>query len=327
MATAANPAARRTGVRAEVAPAGEVRMKEVRVAPAKVRCRPMPTHYESRLTTARSAPVAKSSPAPESAREVILGGRGSRPRTPPPHPGHHRTERFVTTFVLIPGGGGSPGSWKLVADRLRQSGHEAIAVDIQQDDPALGLPEYARVTGAAIANREQSGPVVLAALSFGGFTAPVVAQEHPEVSHIVLLNPMIPNPGERAGAWWEDSGSIAARDESDAAAGRSSDVFDPEVYMYNGLDQEARAVLSAYPDRQPAGTPFSQVCEIEAWPQIATTVLVGADDNFFSPAFQQKIAQERLGVEAEIIDGGHMLPLANPDGVTAALLALASRSN
>ncbi|MBW8172634.1 alpha/beta hydrolase [Ornithinimicrobium sp. Arc0846-15] len=228
----------------------------------------------------------------------------------------------MTTFVLLPGGGGQSNTWQFVVDRVRGAGHEALAIEIQQDDPKLGLPEYAQITAAAIARREQEGPIVVAALSLGGFTAPDVALASAEVSHIVLVNAMIPLPGETASAWWEASGSIAARDANDAAQGRSSDEFDPDEYFYNGLSDEARAVLASEPDRYPAGTPFAQTCAMQAWPNVPTTVLVGADDRFFPAAFQKQVAKDRLGLEAQVIPGGHMLPLANPEAVTAALLAV-----
>src|ERR1700743_2862555 len=104
------------------------------------------------------------------------------------------------TFVLIPGAGGAAWYWHRVAPLLQEAGHEAIAVDLPGDDPTAGLPEYARLVASAIDSRDN---VVLVAMSLGGFTAPLVAAEHP-VSAMVFVNAMIPRPGETPGAWWDN---------------------------------------------------------------------------------------------------------------------------
>ena len=56
-------------------------------------------------------------------------------------------------FVLIPGAGGAAWYWHRVVPLLQEAGHEAIAVDLPGDDPAAGLPEYARLTASAIKDR------------------------------------------------------------------------------------------------------------------------------------------------------------------------------
>lgn len=94
----------------------------------------------------------------------------------------------MATFVLIPGAGGHAAYWALLVPELQQRGHEAVAVDIAEDDPALGLPEYAQIVERAIGDRQE---VLLVAQSLAGFTAPMVAKP---VSMIVLLNAMIPLP-------------------------------------------------------------------------------------------------------------------------------------
>ena len=96
----------------------------------------------------------------------------------------------MTTYVLIPGAGGNASHWDELAPLLRTRGHEVIAVDIMQDDPALGLADYAHTVDDAIGGRDG---VVLVAQSLGGFTAPMVRSP---VVMIVLLNAMIPLPGE-----------------------------------------------------------------------------------------------------------------------------------
>jgi pimeloyl-ACP methyl ester carboxylesterase len=221
----------------------------------------------------------------------------------------------MSTFVLIPGAGGNAEYWSLLVRELERRGHEAIAVDIPEQDPALGLPEYADIVVAAIDGRDG---VVLVAQSLGGFTAPMVATRVP-VAMIVLVNAMIPLPGETPGAWWDDVESGAARRAADAAAGRDG-AFDLETYFLHDLSDEARAVLFARPAYEPSNTPFDQPCEFERWPDVPTKVLIGADDRFFPADFQRRVAKDRLGLDADEIPGGHLVALSNPEGVADKLV-------
>jgi hypothetical protein len=96
----------------------------------------------------------------------------------------------VTTFVLIPGAGGDKAYWALLGPELESRGHSAIAVDIPENDPDLGLAGFARIVQDAMGDVTDA---VLVAQSLGGFTAPMV---HKPVRMLVLLNAMIPTPGE-----------------------------------------------------------------------------------------------------------------------------------
>lgn len=71
---------------------------------------------------------------------------------------------------------------------------------------------------------------------------------------------------------------------------------------------------------------FGSVVNIHAWPDVPTQVLVGADDRFFPAGFQARVAGERLGVEADVIPSGHLLALADPQGVVDYLLAPTDQS-
>jgi Alpha/beta hydrolase family len=224
----------------------------------------------------------------------------------------------MATFVLVPGAGGQAAYWALLVPELRRRGHPAIAVDIAEDDPALGLPEYAQIVDRAIGG--QLG-VVLVAQSLAGFTAPMVSQP---VAMIVLLNAMIPEPGETPGEWWDTTGSGQARRAADEAAGRDGE-FDAETYFLHDLSAEARAVLAAGgPPREPAGTSFRQPCAFQHWPAVPIKALIGAHDRFFPAEFQRRLANERLGINADEIPGGHLVALSNPAGLADRLHAYAA---
>jgi pimeloyl-ACP methyl ester carboxylesterase len=59
-------------------------------------------------------------------------------------------------------------------------------------------------------------------------------------------------------------------------------------------------------------TPLEQPCLLPAWPDVPTRVLAGRHDRMFPLEFQRRIARERLGLEVDEIDGGHLVALGNP---------------
>jgi pimeloyl-ACP methyl ester carboxylesterase len=222
---------------------------------------------------------------------------------------------IMTTFVLVPGAGGVGWYWHRVVADLESRGHDAVAVDIREDDPALGLPEYAGIVEAAIDGRPD---VVLVAQSLAGFTAPVVAARRP-LRMLVLVNAMIPLPGERPAQWWDATGQEPARRAAALAAGRGPD-FDLERDFLHDVAPEV-AAAGAHLQRAPADTPFGQPCEFERWPDIPIKVVVGRDDRFFPASFQRRVARERLGLDVDEIPGGHLVALSNPKGLVDLLLS------
>jgi pimeloyl-ACP methyl ester carboxylesterase len=226
----------------------------------------------------------------------------------------------MTCFVLIPGAGGDAATWSRLVPELERRGHTALPVDIAEDDPALGLPEYAGTVLAAIeaATIENPADVVLVATSLGAFTAPVVATRVP-VRAVVLINAMVPLPGETPGQWFDAVGAGEARAAADAQAGRAGG-FSVETHFFNALPDDVLAWVRSTPGREPAPTPFGQPCEFERWPDVPIHVVAGRDDRFFPLELQRRVARERLGLDVDEIAGGHLLALGNP-GELADLLA------
>ncbi|HEV7203917.1 MAG TPA: alpha/beta fold hydrolase [Jatrophihabitans sp.] len=210
-------------------------------------------------------------------------------------------------FVLVPGAGGAGWYWHRLVPELERRGHSAVAVDIREDDPDLGLPEYSDITLAAIGDDRDD--LVLVGQSMGGFTVPMVAARVP-VRMIVLLNAMVPLPGETPGAWWEATGQPEARLAADEAAGRGTD-FDEVTHFLHDVPDDV-AASGASEQRGPSDTPFGQPCEFERWPDVPIHVLAGADDRFFPVEFQRRVARERLGLEADVMPGGHLVALSRP---------------
>jgi pimeloyl-ACP methyl ester carboxylesterase len=222
----------------------------------------------------------------------------------------------VTTYVLIPGAGGAAWYWHRVVPLLQDAGHEAIAVDLPGDDDAAGLPEYARLVVSAIGGRNG---VVLVAQSLGGFTAPLVAAAA-GVRALVFVNAMIPSPGETPGAWWDNTGSIEARKIAAEQGGYGTD-FDEAVYFLHDVPPEVVADGARH-QRPEADAVFGSVCDFGAWPSVPIRVVAGADDRFFPVEFQRTVARDRLGLEADVLPGGHLITLAQPVRLTDYLLGV-----
>jgi hypothetical protein len=50
--------------------------------------------------------------------------------------------------------------------------------------------------------------------------------------------------------------------------------------------------------------------------------VAGADDRFFPVEFQRQVARERLGLEADVLPGGHLIALARPEPLADYLVAM-----
>lgn len=212
----------------------------------------------------------------------------------------------MSTFVLIPGAGGAAWYWHRVVPELRARGHEAVAVDLPGPDDSAGLPEYADAVAAAINGARD---VVLVAQSLGGFTAPMACARAP-VRMLVLVNAMIPLPGETAGEWWGNTGWEPARIAAAEAGGYPAE-FDLPTYFLHDVpaDVVAAGEGHAFPE---ADIVFGQPCVIQRWPDVPTRVLIGRDDRLFPLEFQRRTARDRLGLEADVIPGGHLVALSRP---------------
>ena len=109
----------------------------------------------------------------------------------------------MTDFVLVPGAGGiGTPYWRHVTSRLEDAGNHAHVVDLPGEDRDAGLPEYATLIVDAI--RNCVAPVVVAQ-SMGGFSA-VMACDQVHAHGLILVNAMVPEPGETPGIGGKQQG-------------------------------------------------------------------------------------------------------------------------
>jgi pimeloyl-ACP methyl ester carboxylesterase len=215
----------------------------------------------------------------------------------------------LATYALIPGAGGDPWEWHRLVSELASRGQQAIAVRLPADDDTAGWSEYADAVVDAIVGRVD---VILVAASMGDFTAPIVCTRR-RVDLLVLLNAMIPMPGETFNAWGSNTGSGPARAEYHASLGLSpAEAKDDAVIYYHDLAPDLRAEAQARTWQDQSMTPLDEPWLLAAWPDVPTRVLAGRGDRMFPLDFQRRVARDRLGIEAEAVDGGHMVALSSP---------------
>jgi pimeloyl-ACP methyl ester carboxylesterase len=212
----------------------------------------------------------------------------------------------MTTFVLVPGAGGDTLFWHRLAPELERRGHEALPVGLPVRDESAGLQAYADTVVRAIGDRS---PVVLVAQSMGGLTAPLVCDRVP-VELLVLLNGMVPLPGENGGEWWTATGQGEAAAAYLQSLGLPAEL-DEEATYFHDVPPEA---VAAYTDQEFAqsGRPFEDPWPLDRWPDVPTRVVAGREDRLFPLEFQRKVAAERLGLDVDEVPGGHCAALSRP---------------
>ncbi|KRD51883.1 alpha/beta fold hydrolase [Microbacterium sp. Root280D1] len=225
----------------------------------------------------------------------------------------------MALFILVHGAGDTGWSWHRLAAVLRERGHEVIAPDLPGDDESLTLTDYADAVVAA-ADARRGGVVV--GHSFGGFTAPIVA-ERLAADVLVMLAAMIPDPGERPDEWWSNTGFEDAVAAQAARDGGLTGNDDPHIGFYHdvprALADEAIGRERAHPSVASMAVPWP----LTAWPSVPTRFVVCAEDRFFPPAFLRDLARKRLGIVADEIEGSHCVALSRPEELASMLIAYA----
>ena len=220
------------------------------------------------------------------------------------------------SFVLVPGAGGNAGFWQRVEPLLQRAGYHSVAVTL----PNWSGATFSDHADAIVAAAGASDEVTLVAQSMGAFAAPLTCDRLP-VAELVLLNAMIPAPGETAGEWWGNTGQAEAMRSNDLREGRDPDAgFDAQTYFLHDLPPDVLQLLMSSGEAEPVDSLFETRFALTRWPDAPTTVLAGRDDRFFPYDFQRRIARDRLGLEVEQLPGGHLLALSQPEALAARLL-------
>ena len=222
----------------------------------------------------------------------------------------------MATYALSQAPAATPGSGTSSRASSRRGARSRSRSRSRSGDDGAGWNEYADAVVAAIGDRRD---VVLVAQSLAGFTAPLVCERRP-VELLVLLNAMIPLPGETGNDWWANVGSGEAMRANLASIGLPETAAqDDRVLYFHDVPDEVVDEAFSRGEPQQSMTPMGQPWPLQAWPDVPTRVLAGRDDRLFPVDFQRRIARERLEIEADVIDGGHMVCLSHPRELTERL--------
>lgn len=215
------------------------------------------------------------------------------------------------TIGIVHGAGDGGWSWHLVEEELRARGHRTVAPDLASDDDSATLADYADAVVEAIGPRD-SGPLVIVGQSFGGFTAPLVA-DRLSADLLVLVTAMIPKPGENPDDWWEAVGySAAVRDAAHRDGGLTGH-DDPFVSFLHDVPRPLAEEALRRGRNHPSAAAGAAPWPLDTWPSIPTRFVLCTEDRFFPEALMRRLVDERLpGVTPEAIAAGHCVALSRP---------------
>lgn len=214
----------------------------------------------------------------------------------------------MATFALVHGGGDVGWYWHLVEPVLRQLGHDVVAPDLPCDDDTATLWDYADTVVDAIGDRRD---VVVVGQSYGGFTAPLVADRR-SVDALVLVAGMIPVPGESPAEWWANTRYPEAAEEAARRDGGLTGSDDPYVAFYHDVPRElAEEAMSR--ERSESQVAYNSPWPLAAWPAVPTRYVLCTEDRFLPPSFLRRVVTDRLGIVPEEIAAGHCVALSRPE--------------
>jgi pimeloyl-ACP methyl ester carboxylesterase len=205
----------------------------------------------------------------------------------------------VATYVLIHGAGDVGWYWHLVEAELRDRGHDVVAPDLPCEDESAGWSVYADTVIEAIGDRTD---LIVVAQSLGGFTAPIVCDRVP-VALLVYVAGMVPLPGETGSGWASSGYEEVAGDQPD---------FDDEIAVFYQDVPPELAAEALRRGRVQVETPMLEPWPLAALPEVPTRYLLCRDDRVFSAEFLRRVVKDRLGIDADEIDGGHTPALSRP---------------
>jgi pimeloyl-ACP methyl ester carboxylesterase len=228
----------------------------------------------------------------------------------------------MSTFVLIHGAGDVGWSWHLVERELRRLGHDVVAPDLPCDDDSAGLKDYADTVVRAIGRRRKR--LVVVGHSYGGFTAPLVAERR-KVDALVLVAGMIPVPGEAPKDYWKNTRHGQAVRKQAARDGGLTGHSDPFVQFYHDVPRKL-AERAMRLERSESAAAFEAPWPLARWPDVPTKVVLCTEDRVFPAAYLRRVAADRLGIVPDEIAAGHCVALSRPKDLAAMLGTYAAES-
>ena len=227
----------------------------------------------------------------------------------------------MADFLLIHGACLGGWTWTDVVDRLLAAGHGAVAPDLPCDDLGAGLGEYADVAAAALG--DPAGEVVVVGHSLGALVAPLVATRV-RTRRLVMLAGIVGAPGRSLA-------DLAVEDaDRDLPLGDDEiDLDDAGRFRFSASGARRALFHDCTPSQADAGidrlrfqrSMWTQVADFADWPDAEIVSVTCTEDRIVNPAWSDRVARERLGVQPVHLAGGHMPSIARPAELCAVLTA------
>jgi pimeloyl-ACP methyl ester carboxylesterase len=222
------------------------------------------------------------------------------------------------TIVLVHGLWADGSSWSPVIERLQAQGYDVIA------------PQFSHVSlEANIARLHQvlanlTGPVILAAHSYGGQVITAGAVDQPNVVGLVYVAAFGLDEGESIGALLQGVPAPPALQNL---------IIDELGYAWLGQDDFVNLFAEdidpvqanvMYAVQQPAPVAlFEDVMGVPAWRSLPSWFLVTANDQVVPPDGQRLFAG-RMGATTVEIESGHVAMISHPDEVANLIMTAAT---
>ena len=218
----------------------------------------------------------------------------------------------MADVLLIHGACHGAWCWDAVASLLIQSGHRPIAIDLPCDDPNSGLAEYAEAAVSSLPG--PIGDLIVVSHSLGALTAPLVAARL-KTRRLVFVAGVIGSP------------NTSLADLADVDADRDVRLGKGELrFNKSGLFCFSRtgAMRVLFHDCEPTAAElalaqlrfqrsmWNEVARFEDWRADEIISVVCAEDRVVNPDWGRKVSEERLGVDAIELAGGHSPWLSRP---------------
>lgn len=224
----------------------------------------------------------------------------------------------MSTFALIHGAGvGGGWYWHLVEAELRFLGHTTVGPTLWTGDDSATLSDYA---DTVIDLLDTSEELFVVGHSFGGFTAPLVADRLPTAG-LVYVTAMIPWPGERPADWWSNTGHAEAVRLQAAKDGGLTGSSDPYVCYFHDVPRQLADRVSSNEPSPPSNAAYYGPWPLDAHPAVPTWYILCTEDRLFPAAFQRQLTRARLGITPDEITSGHCPALSRPTELAAMLNA------
>jgi pimeloyl-ACP methyl ester carboxylesterase len=226
----------------------------------------------------------------------------------------------VARFLLLHGACHGGWCWEPVSRLLREFGHDVIAPDLPCDDPAAGLDDYADAAVGALP--DDDGDLIVVGHSLGGLTVPLVASRAP-TQRMVFLAAIIGAPNASLELLADEDG------DRDLPLGDGALEFDDRRrfrftpggarrLLYRDCSEAAAAAAIARLRYQ--RSLWREVARFDSWPKTETVSIICDQDRVVNPAWSERVARKRLGVEPVHLPGDHSPFLSRPDQLAALLV-------